>query len=315
MSITRYFLFFLVIGISSCYRVPDTITPRVNPQVEATYLSSLTASFPKLSVEERSEDWGKEYLIGLHFAKQLDLYRAVSTFKRARILVSPDSSRLLEIDYLICLCYYLGKKYGEMLSYFEQSELPFMDASFAAYQDLLILLYESYLEVDEKEKAEHILYLIQKKDPKQAEKLHLSATLIHGDIPALQKMAKEPAYCPFLSPLLSQYHYQKKSVFLAQTFNAVIPGAGYYYVGLKRTAFTAFVMNSLFIYASYYFFQHGPLAAAILTTSFEMGWYFGGIYGAGERAKIYNERLYEVVATPYMNEKKLFPVLMLRYGF
>jgi len=57
------------------------------------------------------------------------------------------------------------------------------------------------------------------------------------------------------------------------------------------------------------------LAAGIITTSFEAGWYFGGIYGAGESAKLYNERLYEKAVYPAMNRHSLFPVLMLKFGF
>ena len=73
--------------------------------------------------------------------------------------------------------------------------------------------------------------------------------------------------------------------------------------------------NGLFIAAAVHCFQHNHLAAGIIFTSFEAGWYFGGIYGAGEEAKTYNERLYEKKITPLMNQKGLFPVFMLQYGF
>ena len=53
----------------------------------------------------------------------------------------------------------------------------------------------------------------------------------------------------------------------------------------------------------------------MIFAGFEMGWYFGGIYGAGEEAKFYNERVYEAYATPMMNQRKLFPALSLQYAF
>ena len=87
------------------------------------------------------------------------------------------------------------------------------------------------------------------------------------------------------------------------------------YIGQKKSALTAFLLNSLFIAAAYEFFHHGHVAAGIITTSFEAGWYFGGIYGAGEEAKYYNERVYEQDATAILNDTKLFPVLMIQYGF
>ena len=115
--------------------------------------------------------------------------------------------------------------------------------------------------------------------------------------------------------MMSYYEIKKKSVGGAQILNTFIPGAGYFYVGQKKTALTALLLNTLFIVASYEFFHHGYIAAGIITTSFEMGWYFGGIYGAGEAAKFYNERLFENVATPMMNQEKVFPALMLKYAF
>ena len=56
-------------------------------------------------------------------------------------------------------------------------------------------------------------------------------------------------------------------------------------------------------------------AAGIITTLFESGWYFGGIYGVGLETKYYNERVYEKNASCVLNEKNLFPVLMIQYGF
>ena len=41
----------------------------------------------------------------------------------------------------------------------------------------------------------------------------------------------------------------------------------------------------------------------------------GGIYGAGEEAKFYNERIYETGATGVLHERNLFPPLMLRHAF
>ena len=46
-----------------------------------------------------------------------------------------------------------------------------------------------------------------------------------------------------------------------------------------------------------------------------MGWYFGGINGAGLAAQEYNERVYERLARDTMIENKLFPILMLEKAF
>ena len=78
---------------------------------------------------------------------------------------------------------------------------------------------------------------------------------------------------------------------------------------------TAFFLNGLFLAAAYQFFHRGNVAAGIITLSFEAGWYFGGIYGAGQEAKYYNERIYERNASAVLNDSKLFPVLMLDHAF
>jgi len=135
---------------------------------------------------------------------------------------------------------------------------------------------------------------------------------LKGDIKALEE--KAPSY-PEVETVLKQYQLEKKSVKTAQLLNSFIPGAGYFYVGQTQYAITAFLLNGLFIWASTYFFQHGNTAAGIIFTSVEAGWYFGGIYGVGQEAKLYNERIYEKYATPMMNEHNYFPILMLQYGF
>ena len=74
-------------------------------------------------------------------------------------------------------------------------------------------------------------------------------------------------------------------------------------------------MNALFITAAYQFFHKGYTAAGIITTSFETGWYFGGIYGASCAAQEYNRYLYDEMGEKLMVQERLFPVLMLHYTF
>ena len=75
---------------AGCYRVPNKLEPQINYLVRDKYIRSLDSSFPPLSRQDREEEWGKEYFIGVAFAKQLDLYRAVTAFKRSEILI-PDT--------------------------------------------------------------------------------------------------------------------------------------------------------------------------------------------------------------------------------
>lgn len=311
-------LFFIALSLimSSCYRAPRTLEPQVSYSVQDTYLKGLPGAFPPLSTEEVQTSWGSEYKIGLQFAKDLDLYRAISTFKRAEILI-PDSDfdRKQELQYFIIYCYYLGKRYDEVVESFRHSSLRDVNEHFPAYHDLLVILYESYHENEEEEQAEYILQLLRENYPDTAKRIELSSALIDGNIDALYVYSYRHPKDQDVKNLLHDFRKEKKSISTAEALNAVIPGAGYLYVGQKQSAITALLVNSLFIAAAAHFFNKGEHAAGIITTSFEVGWYFGGIYGAGEAAKLYNERLYEEKAYHSLKQKGLFPVLMLRYSF
>lgn len=306
----------LLLFLSACYRVSDKLEPQVNYAVQDRYLKHLPSAFPPLTEREKEEAWGKEYLLGQRFAEDLDFYRAITTFKRSEYLIpQKEHERLLEVQYQMVLCYYLGKRYENAIAAYNHSRLYTVNTSFPAYHDLLIILYESYLETEDETKAEHALRTLKRYYPETAKKLELATVMIDGDLCAIEKESLNDPSKTYLAEILTEYEAKKKSINKAQTLNMVLPGAGYLYVGQKQSAITAFLLNGLFIAATVHFFNKGHVAAGIITASFEAGWYFGGIYGAGESAKLYNERLYEDLAYPALNRDGLFPVLMLKYGF
>lgn len=299
--------------LTSCFRVGNELEPQLNHAVQDRYLKSLPSPFPPLSEREAATDWGREDRIALGFAHELDLYQAINGFKRSSFLLPPDQhERKLQLEYDTMLCYYYGGKYPETIYTFNNGPLRASHPSFTPYQDLLVMLYDSYLKTQEPDSADKIMNYMQSAYPETAQKLALSTLLLKGDIPALE--AEAPAH-PEIQALMNQYQVEKKSTRTAQLWNAFIPGAGYLYVGQTQSAITAFLLNGVFIWASCYFFSHGNTAAGIIFTSVEAGWYFGGIYGAGQEAKFYNERVYERLASPMMNEHRYFPILMLHYGF
>lgn len=304
------FLFFL----NSCFKVPNKIEPKISVPVSESFIKSLKSPFSPLSLEEKSQDWGKEYTIAIAFAKKGDLYQAISNFKRAEILILPEDPRKQEIEYFIVLCYYFGMRYASVIDAFENSSLPSVDSNFVAFQDLLIILYHSYKETNDKEKVERIKKVIDTSFPGSGEEINLAQALLDGNVKKIKELAKDGSY-PYLSSFLSTYESKKKSIPGAQILNAIVPGLGYFYLGQKKSAVTSFLLNGAFIYASYEFFKKGYIGAGVITSSFEAGWYFGGIYGAGEAAKFYNERLYDEEAKKLMGAKKIYPIFMLRYAF
>lgn len=302
--------------VSSCYRVPDKLEPQISYMVQDKYIRSLHSNFPSLDKHELAQEWGKEYYIGIAFAKKLDLYRAVTAFKRSEILI-PDElyHRKQEVQYFIILSYYLGKRYEEAIDAFDESDLTIIDSKFPTYHDLLVVLYECYLHTDQKEKAKSIMTLLKHHYPDTAKELELSSALTMGNLKDVQKLPYSIQTKESCSTLLKEYQAEKKSISTAQGLNALLPGAGYLYVGQRQSALTALVLNGVFIAAAASFFKNGYTSAGIIFTSFEAGWYFGGIYGAGEAAKLYNDRLYENKALCTLNQHKLFPIFMIRYGF
>ncbi|NGX37967.1 MAG: hypothetical protein K1000chlam2_01136 [Chlamydiae bacterium] len=301
----------------SCYHVPKDIEPKIHTSIQDRYLKELSSPFTELTTQEKNTSWGSEYLIGIHFARNLDLYRAITAFRRAEILYNAQDAehRQLEIQYEILLCYYLGGRYEEVDQTFGQSDLAKVGSDFPAYHDLLIILYDTYDHLSEPDKACHILELIKEHSPETYDTLAISTAMRRADFDALECIIAYPTERTYLNNLLDCYDQKKKSPATAAALNAFLPGSGYLYLGQKQTAVTAFLVNGLFIASSVYFFKNGPIAAGIVTTSFEAGWYFGGIQGAALQAKCYNERLYERMASPEMNQNKLFPVFQLNYAF
>lgn len=283
------------------------------PSISYTPTTQLTVSrasaFPPLLASERRQDWGKELVIGDAFACEMDLYRALTCYKRADVLI-PEKfpERRLQINYNIVQCYYLGDKHQETIDAFEKGPLSFVSPSFPAFDDLIIMLYESYQCVDQTEKACKFLQLIESRAPETASRLRLSEALLHADFCVLDDE-------PELADFTANYHAQTLSVRRAQVLNAFLPGAGYLYIGQKQSALTSFVLNALFIAAAYHFFENGNIAAGLITSSLEAGWYFGGINGAGLAAKEFNERLYSGSTRELMIQRRLFPVLMLQCAF
>ena len=292
----------LIVCLIGCYRVPDKIEPQFSCPIEERLVQCLPGPFAPLTLNEISEEWGKEYTIGVAFAKELDLYRAITAFKRASILVPPGKTeRQLEIQYNILLSYYLGKRYTNVIETFECGPLSRVDNSFAGYHDLLIILFDSYDKVGAPIKAEKIYQLIKTTYPDTAARVHEGHILLQGNIDELSALAKQMPSKEYLTAICD--------------CNAIIPGAGYLYVGQKQSAMTALLLNGAFITAAVLFFKNGNIPAGVITTSFEAGWYFGGIYGAGESAKLYNERLYEQITAPFVERECLYPALRLRYTF
>lgn len=307
-------LLVLCLFCCSCQPSNYTLEPVVCYSPPPCLIESLPSPFAPLSMVEHSQDWGKEYFIGKRFAKEMDLYRALTCFKRALFLIPHNHERRLEIEYEIFFAYYTANKYQEAVEAFERSRLLDVTKSFPLL-DLLIALYDSYIKVNLPERAGRVLILIETMEASTANNLILETAIIDADFPGIVNAAACSPSNESIAEFLSIYFSESKSISKAKILNAILPGAGYYYVGQKKSAVTSFLINALFIAAAYQLFDRGYIAGGIIVTSLEMGWYFGGINGAGLEAKQYNDVLYSRLARKTLEKERLFPILMIQKGF
>lgn len=311
-------LCFLILGLffSGCNPKSYDLEPCVIYTPGIGCISRLPSPFTDLSEHEISTDWGKEVLIANQFAKEMDLYRAITGYKRALFILPEDQvERRREIHFHILQCYYLGNKYYDVIEYFQESDLTQISSQFPALRELLLILNDSYEKLGYEDRAEHFLNILEKGDEVTASNLRLSHAITQGDLCGIQEHARGHPEQEEFQEFLTCYCKKSKSISTAQTLNAILPGAGYYYIGQKRSALTSFLLNASFIYSAIWFFDQGNIGAGVITTSLEMGWYLGGINGAGLGAKHYNETLYNCGSQELMIRNHLFPVLMWETAF
>lgn len=306
----------LAFSLLGCQRIHYNMEPAIVYIPQVNQIEQLPSAFAPLTEEEQTQPWAQELITGDAFARELDLYRAITSYKRARILIpKSNSERLLQIDYDIFLAYYLGRKYQDAVDTVERSPLIEATPAFPAFTTLITALYDCYRELGQCERAESILKLIEKGSAETANDLTLYSLLMEGRLMEAQAEICEHPKKIDLEQSLDLYYSLAKSPSRARNLNAVLPGAGYYYVGQKNSAITSFLINSLFIAAAYQFFNRGYVAAGLITTSIEAGWYLGGINGAGIEAEEYNRSLYEQTAKNMMIQADLFPILTFQTAF
>ncbi|MFA6916349.1 MAG: tetratricopeptide repeat protein [Parachlamydiales bacterium] len=312
-------LLLLALMTTACSPRSCLLEPTLGYTPQVCHITTLPSAFPDLTPEERCSDWGKELLVGEKLACELDLYRAITAFKRAHILFAGEDNleREQQIEYGIFFSYYLGGRYQDALNNFECGTLTDVNAQFPAIRELLIAVYDSYMHTEQYPKAFRILELIDACDTEIGVRLRTADSLVLGDLVAAKCLASDLP-CEevnLIEGFAQEYCCKKLSVRKAQTLNAILPGAGYYYVGQEKAAATSLIINTLFTAAAYTFFEKGNWAAGLITTSLELGWYIGGINGAGLAAKEYNECIYNTLGKEMMIKGRLFPVLLFQTAF
>lgn len=286
------------------------------------HLRPLFAHLPAKAADNRSiSPWEIEAILGNRLARELNWSQALWCFQRAALLAPEDlkTQQFLAFDQL--LCRYFANQPQETARLFQTSSLADADSSWTCYTDLLAILADSYgqlakaLHPDWREKREMACRALQRADPEKARRVLLRGLVQDMDIEGLKALGSSDSSAFYLPPLMQVYQRGSRDPRRAGLLNALLPGAGYWYVGQRQTAATAFVLNALFGAAAWRFFQKGYPAAGLLTLSFEFGWYFGGIQGASLAAREFNRARFAPLGNKILREQGLERAPLICHGF
>lgn len=302
---------------ASCSRINPQLQLKLKADYTAQDYDQLTSAFTPLSASELNTSWGQELAFAQHLAQSFDFYRAISSLKKASFLLEDSkAARHQQCEFGVLLCYTLAGEHERARTYFTRSSLPAATPAFPAHKELLQLLeiiYES--DPCHGKGYQEVLAIMQSHYPVLEKKTSISRALAKADLQEALNLSSDTPFDSVPSLIESCYCPNVKSIRTAQTLNAVLPGAGYLYVGQRQSALTSFLLNAIFIWSTVELFHHNHPGPAIFMLSLESGWYFGGILGAGLAAREYNEALYTQVASPLLQQKRYHPLLMLKRTF
>ena len=303
---------------TGCAHMPVEPPIHVTAVVLPGAFQNLPKPPPQLSPEDVSSPWGQEYAIGCRFACEGDYYRAATCFQRARFLLNdPASPHEVQLFHALLLAYSVGNKYQEAVSIWEKEQDKLSVADPETARDCISLLCEAYTHLGRTKEAAGLLTSLPPGDPLKSQ-LALFQTMTTNDEEDFLRAADTAALVGSREheealSMVADYRSRRCDPSTARLLNAVVPGSGYVYVHQYQTATTAFLINGLFIAATWQLFVAHQQASGLIAGTLEGGWYLGGIVGAGLAADQYNQRLREEASKPYLNRNGLFPLLQVRY--
>lgn len=129
----------------------------------------------------------------------------------------------------------------------------------------------------------------------------------------------------YIMSMVEEYHTQNfKSPTTAGAL-AIIPGAGHLYIGRKRDALSAFIINGLFIWGAIESFDNNHNGLGVLLVAFGSGWYAGNIYSAINGSHKHNRKIRDSFRNRFSvglnlnvsrsNEGFLAPALLFSYRY
>lgn len=302
------------------------------------------------ALSDKSSDYEREYFIAKSFAGQKDDQLAALHFKRAKILaLNPYQSQKAHMSALYA--YFCQNNLLDGMSLFAAEPTfyqvqPEVNPQAIAWNrnrhKILAIAAQIAFNQANYTQLNHIHKLLQEEhtldlDPlstpytqrKQAESnevllasIEMSCLLQRGILPEMQTFLSQADSkkidTHYTSALEKAVAFRKKtdlSASKARLLNALLPGAGYFYVGQTNTAFTSFCLNALFTAATVRFFEKGDIAAGVIAGSLELGWYIGGINGAGMAAMAKNNRNWRDFSEALLEQEQIWPIFQIESSF
>ncbi len=235
-----------------------------------------------------------------HLFEAGDYYRAITEYERV-VFFRPDTAAAARARYQIAMSYYRGGKFAIAAREFRNLAERQPDGAFAK-QSALMAAESDYRNGDYRSAIAALDAFLGKypADPETDRALillgrcHLRegnwkrAAEVFESVPPGSASGETAA--GLARGAMKYPDVPMKSPALAGTLSALLPGAGQLYVGRKKDAAAAFLLNVLFVWAAVESFDNGNDVTGGILLAFEAGWYSGNIFNAVGGAHKYNRR-------------------------
>ena len=269
----------------------------------AVIFVSICFTTHNLSADSVQNDREKLLRFADQWFSELEYYRAVTEYRRF-LSYYPETPMAPSVHLRIFDCYFLGNRHAEALAWARRTrDLYTLDNELVSKGDLCI--GRALLKLGNLSRArQHFATAVESaRDPET-----LSQAYYGIGVTYLREDRWEEGSEAFASVPPGTLMYDRAHVAASESLGGaqlalkrplvagllnVVPGVGYAYVGMPKTAVSALLVNSLFAAATYSALNKKETGVGVLLGVLSFGWYTGGIYGAVVNANKHNLRIKE----------------------